>query len=180
VLTPDLFKQGEHVLQDSTKTLRDEKERFFTTYNLTDRQEQIQDLVTLIYFIKKTSDLSSNISLYSAGNTGITSLLLATATREVNQYILDANHLNPNSDEEMLSLAIPGLMRIGGLKTALALDADKHVTLYNAHPSFRTSGVIEVSKLENNSQNFSILTENINEDKVVDLLIRDHNLKDQH
>ena len=172
VLAPDLFKQGEHVLQDSTKTLRDETERYFTTYNLTDRQQQIQDLITLIYFIKEASDLPDNISLYSTGNTGITSLLLATVTNEVNQYAIDGNHVNPNSDEEMLSIGIPGLMRVGGLKTALTLDANKHLLLYNAHPSFLTSGVIDVSKLENNSQNFSIATEDAAEDKIVDLLIK--------
>jgi len=170
ILAPDLFKQGEHILQDSTKTLRDEKERFFTTYNLTDRQEQIQDLITLIYFIKKSSDLSDNISLYSTGNTGITSLLLATVTRDVNQYILDGNHFNPNSDEEMLTLEIPGLMRVGGLKTALALAADKHLFLYNAHSSLLASGAIEVSKLENNSRDFSVVTEDAGEDKIIDLL----------
>lgn len=170
VLAPDLFKQGEHVLQDSTKTLRDEKEKFFITYNLTDRQEQIQDLITLIYFIKEATDLSGDISLYSTGNTGITSLLLATVTKNVNQYVLDGNHFNPNSNEEMLSLGISGLMRVGGLKTALALDADKHLILYNADPSFLTSGAIKVSKLQNNNLNFSIVTEDIDEDKAIELL----------
>ncbi len=170
VLAPDLFKQGEHVLQDSTKTLRDEKEKFFTTYNLTDRQEQIQDLITLIYFIKEASTLSDDISLYSTGNTGITSLLLATVTKDVNQYVVDGNHFDPNSDEEMLTIGIPGLMRAGGLKTALALDADKHLLLYNAHPSFSTSGAIDVSKLEKNGLNFSIVTEDAGEYKIIELL----------
>ncbi len=170
VLAPDLFKQGEHVLQDSTKTLRDEKEIFFTTYNLTDRQEQIQDLITLIYFIKEASNLPGDISLYSTGNTGITSLLLATVTNDVSQYILDGNHFNPNSDEEMLAVEIPGIMRVGGLKTALALDADKHLLFYNAHPSFLTSGAIEISTLEKNKQNFSITTEDAGEDKIINFL----------
>ena len=170
VLAPDLFKQGEHILQDSTKTLRDEKEDFFTTYNLTDRQEQIQDLVTLIYFIKKANNLSSNISLYSIGNTGITSLLLATVTNDVNQYILDGNHFNPGSDEEMLTLEIPGLMRVGGLKTTLALDANKHLLLYNADSSFLKSGAVEISKLENNKLNFLIVTKDIEENKIINLL----------
>jgi hypothetical protein len=42
--------------------------------------------------------------------------------------------------------------------------------LYDAHPSFLTSGAIEVSKLENNDQNFSIVTEAVDEDKIVKVL----------
>ncbi len=170
VLAPDLFKQGEHVLQDSTKTLRDEKEKYFDTYNLTDRQEQIQDLITIIHFVKETGNLSHNLNLYSSGKTGITVLLLATVTKDVNKYILDGNHLNPDTDQEMLSLGIPGIMRLGGLKTAMALVTNKHLLFYNANAYFLTSGAIEISKLENNNNNFSIVTTNINEDKIIDFL----------
>ncbi len=170
VLAPDLFKQGEHVLQDSTKTLRDEKSEFFDTYNLTDRQEQIQDLKTIIYFIKETGNLSHDINLYASGNTGITALLLATVTKDVDKYILDGNHLNPNSDQEMLALGLPGIMRVGGLKTAMALSANKHLLFYNATPNFLSSGAIEISKLENNSKNFSIVITSIDEDKIIDFL----------
>ncbi len=170
VLAPDLFKQGEHVLQDSTKTLRDEKEEFFDTYNLTDRQQQIQDLITIIHFVKKTGNLSHNIGLYSTGNTGITALLLATVTKDVNKYILDGDHFNPTTDQEMLKLEMPGIMRVGGLKTAMALDANKHLLFYNADPRFLSSGAIEISKLENSNPNFSIVTTSIDENKIIDFL----------
>ncbi|MEO9004146.1 MAG: acetylxylan esterase [Ginsengibacter sp.] len=170
VLAPDLFKQGEHVLQDSTKTLRNEKDKVFTVYNLTDRQEQIQDLTTIIRFIKETGGLSHNINLYSTGNSGITSLLLATVSEDVNKYLLDGNHFNPNTDQEMLKLEIPGIMRVGGLKTALALNVGKHLLFYNADPSLLSSGANEISKLINNDQNFSILAGGVEDDKVINYL----------
>lgn len=170
VLAVDLFKQGEHVLQDSTKTLRDEKDKFFDTYNLTDRQEQIQDLITIIHFVMETGNLSHNINLYSSGNTGITALLLATVTKDVNKYTLDGNHLNPDTDQEMLTLGIPGLMRVGGLKTAMALNANKHLLFYNADPHFLSPEAIEISRLENNNKNFSIVTTSIDQDKIIDFL----------
>ncbi len=68
VLLPDLFKQGEHILQDSTKTRRNEKIKFFTTFNLTDRQEQIQDLLTIIRSIRETMTCLK-ISVYMRGVT---------------------------------------------------------------------------------------------------------------
>ncbi|MEO8961975.1 MAG: hypothetical protein ABI325_08845, partial [Ginsengibacter sp.] len=170
VLAADLFKQGEHVLQDSTKTLRDEKDKVFTVYNLTDRQEQIQDLINIIRFIKSTGNLSHNINLYSTGNTGITALLLATVSKDVNKYLLDGNHFNPGTDKEMLKVEIPGIMRVGGLKTALALNADKHLLIYNADASILSSGATEISKLANNDQNFSMLATGIENDKIVNYL----------
>jgi len=169
VLAPDLFKQGEHVLQDSTKTLRDEKDKVFTVYNLTDRQEQIQDLITIIHFIKGTVNLSHRINLYSVGNTGLTSLLLATVTKDVNKYILDGNHFNLTTDQEMLKLEIPGIMRVGGLKTALALNANKHLLMFNADPDLLLLGASAMSKLENN-KHFSIVTTSMDENKIIDFL----------
>jgi dienelactone hydrolase len=170
VLAPDLFKQGEHVLQDSTMARRDENAEYFTTYNLTDRQEQIQDLITIIKFINETDNLTQDISLYSSGNTGITALLLATITNDLNKLILDGDHFDPTTDQSMLTLEIPGIMRIGGLKTALALAANKHLLLYNANPSFLSSAAMEVRKLENNKDHFSIITTSIGDDRVIDFL----------
>jgi hypothetical protein len=172
VLAPDLFKQGEHILQDSTKTLRVENDPLFTTYNLTDRQEQIQDLLTIIKAVDQNAELSHNIDLYATGNTGITGLLLATITSDLNRIILDGNQFDPTSDQNMLTLQIPGIMRIGGLKTVMALAAKQHLLLFNANPSLISSGAIEVSNLENDKNHFSITTEMNGDDKVLNFIDR--------
>jgi hypothetical protein len=70
----------------------------------------------------------------------------------------------------MLSLEIPGIMRVGGLKTALGLCANKNLILYNADPSLVSSGAIELSSLENNNRNFSVITGSLEENKIIDLL----------
>jgi len=170
VIAPDLFKQGEHILQDSTKTRRDENATYFTTYNLTDRQEQIQDILTIIRAIDESDDLSHNIDLYATGNTGITSLLLAAITNDLHRIVLDGDHFDPATDQSMLKLQIPGIMRIGGLKTVLALAAGNYLILYNANPALIFSQVVEVSKLENHKNHFSVTTENMGVDKVMDFL----------
>jgi hypothetical protein len=96
--------------------------------------------------------------------------LLATVTKDVNKYVLDGNHFNPNTDQEMLTLEIPGIMRVGGLKTAMALIANKRVLMSNADPNLVSLGAPEISKLENNNNNFSIVTANMEENKIIDFL----------
>ena len=170
VLAPDLFKQGEHVLQEGTLSKRDENAEFFTTYNLTDRQEQVQDLITIIKFISEANNLGSDIGLYATGNTGLTALLVATVTNDLNKLVLDGNHFDPTSDQNMLGLEIPGIMRVGGLKAALALLADKHLLFYNADPSFLSLGANEISRLEGNKADFSIITTEMGDNKIIDFL----------
>ena len=168
VLAPDLFKQGEHILQNSTKTNRNENDKYFTTYNLTDRQEQVEDLLTLIRAIEKSEGVSHYINLYATGNTGMTGLFLSTITKKLHRIILDGNHFDPSSDEKMLELQIPGIMRIGGLQTVLALASNQHLIFFNAFPSLRFSRITAVSKLENNEDHFSITTEDLAIGRILD------------
>lgn len=170
VLVPDLFKQGEHVLQAGTMTRRDEtKNRFFTTYNLTDRQQHVQDMLTVIKAIRINKELSQNISLYAAGNTGITGLLLAPLTKDLNKIALDGNDFDPSTDENMLKMQIPGILRMGGLKTILALAADKQMMVFNANPALVSSEVAAISRLQNN-KNFAVTTENVASGKIIEYL----------
>lgn len=167
VLTPDLFKQGEHVLQDSTLTRRDEHTKFFTTYNLTDRQNQIQDLITIIKALKENKDLSGSINLYATGNTGMTGLLLAATTKDLDHIVIDGDHFDPTADKDRLQLQIPGIMRIGGIKTVLALASNQRLLIYNANPDLKEERLNKVSELENNKDRFSIFSKPLPFNKIV-------------
>lgn len=169
VIAPDLLKQGEHVLPDSTMTRRDEESKYFTTYNLTDRQEQIQDILTIIKAIKENKDLSGHIDLWATGNTGMTALLLASAGNYFDQVVIDGNHFDPSADQNMLKLQIPGLMRIGGLKTVLALSSIKDYSflLYNVNPQLIYPEVTKISKLEENDSSFIITKGRTGTNKII-------------
>jgi dienelactone hydrolase len=169
VLVADLFKQGEHVLQSGTLTRRKESDRFFTTYNLTDRQQHVQDILTIIKAIRVNKDLSQNISLYATGDTGLSGLLLAPLTTDLNKIALDGDKFDPTTDENMLKLQVPGILRIGGLKTVLALAANKNLLIYNANTSLISSGVKEIAQLENN-KNLVVTSDNMTAGKVTDYL----------
>ncbi len=163
VLVPDLFKQGEHVLQTSTMTRKKEHDPYFTTYNLTDRQEQIQDILTIIAAVKENTGLSGKIELWASGNTGMTALLLAPQKNFLHKIAIDGGQFNPATDRNMLKLQIPGIMRIGGLKTILAVTLIKgaNILLYNAHPKLVDPDVTEVSKYANVDPSSFVVTQKL-------------------
>jgi dienelactone hydrolase len=169
VLIPDLFKQGEHNLQGGTITRRNEETEHFTTFNLTDRQNRIQDLLTLISFIKQT-DLSQRIGLYASGQTGITGLLLATVSSELDRIVLDGNRFNPTTDQNMLSLDVPGIMRIGGLKTIAALASSQHITIFNVDKHLRSTEINNVANLAGNRTHFRMINDQIPDTQIANLL----------
>ncbi len=172
VLVPDLFKQGEHVLQDSTKTRRDENIEHFTSYNLTDRQEQIQDLLTIVSAMRSNKELSQKIDLYATGNTGITGLFASTLINDLNKIVIDGNGFDPTTDQNMLTLQMPGIMRIGGLKTVLALATNQNMLLYNANPSLVSSEITEVAKLGDNKEGFSMIPGDLGVDELLDFIVK--------
>lgn len=170
VLVPDLFKQGEHVLQAGTLSRRNEKDRFFTTYNLTDRQQHVQDILTLVKAIRVNKELSQNINLYATGNTGLSGLLLSPLSNDLNKIVLDGDKFDPTTDESMMKLQIPGILRIGGLKTVLALASNKNLLIYNANPALVSSGAKEIAQMENN-KSFIITADNLASGKATDFLL---------
>jgi hypothetical protein len=106
----------------------------------------------------------------ATGNTGMTGLLLATITNELDKIVIDGNHFDPSTDQNMLKLQIPGIMRIGGLKTILALVSNQHLLLFNATPNMIYPELNKVTGLENNKSHFSVLTEKIALNKLTGFL----------
>ncbi|GAA4312347.1 alpha/beta hydrolase family protein [Compostibacter hankyongensis] len=170
VLVADLFNQGEHVLQDSTMSGRDESLKYFTTYNLTDRQEQILDILTIIRALDENKALSGHIGLYATGSTGMTGLLAAALTDRLDKTVVDADHFDPAVEKNMLDLQIPGIMRIGGLESILALLMDRHLLIYRASPSLSYPGLAQIRKIEGNQAHLTMTPQTIDDDQVIDFL----------
>lgn len=157
ILAPDIFSQGEHALEDSTKTRRDQKAKYFTTFNLTARQEQIRDLFTIIACIQQSNDLSHTINLYAFfGNTEITALFLSVNTDDPNKIVLDGNHFDPRTDTSMIKLEVPGILRIGELNTVPALAVRRQLLLFNAHSSLGTPDINQIAAWDGNAGHFQV------------------------
>lgn len=113
VLFLEPFQTGDAV------TTRDRSTQFFSTYNVTDDQARVQDIVTAIAFLKETST-SHSIDLYGSGKAAVWSLLAATVVPDhVNAHI-NARDITPVAIKEG-SLELPGLQRAGGISAAIEI-----------------------------------------------------------
>ena len=135
VLAPDLFLTGEHVLQAGTKTERDEASKFFDTYNRTDTQERVQDILTSIAFLR--SQGVQRIDLVGEGDAGIWSILAAGAAEGgVDRVVATGMDANSGDMASGLRNLVPGLFRLGGVATAAALAAPAPIMIVGPDAAF--------------------------------------------
>jgi dienelactone hydrolase len=135
VLAPDLFLTGEHVLPAGTKTERDEGSNQFYTYNRTDTQERVHDVLTAIAFLRGQG--VERINLVGEGDAGVWALLAASAAEDALDHVV-AYGMDSSSDDDASGLRnlVPGLFKLGGVATAVALAAPTPVLVVGADPAF--------------------------------------------
>ncbi len=142
VLTIDAFGIGEHVLQSDTETQRDTAFTHFTTFNRTDTQERVQDILTSLAFVKSRLQ-PRDINLVGLHKGGLWSMLAAGISGNLDRVIIDANEMNYQDDDELLDYYIPGFMRIGGIQTALALTAGTQLNAYNIGSGWEERTIVD-------------------------------------
>ena len=141
VLTADLFLTGE--LADARAAAnRRCFTNFFTTYNRTDCQERVQDLVTLSAYAQSRSR-DTRVILCGAGRAGLWALLAAPAADAV---IADCDALDTSRDDALLApdLFVPGLRRLGGWEGAALLGAPNPLLLHDTGKAFATASLRRV------------------------------------
>lgn len=127
VLAIDCFRTGEHVLPPGMK-MRDEAISHFTTFNKTDTQERVQDILTAVGFLRE----NYKVSLLGLEQGGAWVMLAAGVLPQSQQVAADAMNANWMDDKFLLeNLFTPGLARFGGLATAMALAAPTPISIYN-------------------------------------------------
>jgi dienelactone hydrolase len=140
VLAPDLFLTGEHVLPAGAKTERDESSNQFDTYNRTDTQERVHDVLTAIAFLRGQG--VERINLVGAGDAGVWALLTASAAEGALDHVV-AYAMDSNSEDTASGLRnlVPGLFKLGGPATSVALTAPTPVLILGADPAFAGSRI---------------------------------------
>jgi hypothetical protein len=109
------FSTGE-VADDAAVKTRDYAKSFFTTYNRTDVQERVQDIITACAFAH-THSKGRRVVLCGQGRAGLWALLAAPASDAI---IADCAQLDSSNDRELLSqdLFAPGLRRLAPSKAS--------------------------------------------------------------
>ena len=118
-----------------TTTTRDQVTNFFTTYNRTDLQERVHDLVIASAFARGTGKGPRAVALVGTGRAGLWTLLAAPGADAV---AADANTFRDSGDEVWLApdLFVPGIRNVGGIDGVLALAAPHPLLVHNAGGNF--------------------------------------------
>lgn len=172
VLAIDPFKVGEHGLPDGTTTPRDESFTFFTTFNRTDTQHRVQDLLTAAVHLKAQPGIEQ-VNLLGLDRAGVWALLAngegTDLFHKTATYGLD---VDPNDGTEALNHFVPGLLRLGGLETVVALSAPSELFLHDAGGGFDETTLSEVYSLVGAPGALQLQTGDTNLTEVIDWLDR--------
>ncbi len=117
VLAIDVFRVGEHVLTDGM-TGRDESIKHFYTFNRSDVQERIQDILAAVTFAKDYKQ----VTLLGEKQAAAWCLLAADVCDRKVKSAGTVNLAEMNTEDYLLqNVFIPGLARFGGLEAAQML-----------------------------------------------------------
>lgn len=135
VVLLDTFLTGELANPEASKARR-YSNNYFTTYNRTDVQERVQDLITVCAFAQ-THGKGRRVVLVGAGRAGLWAQLAAPAADAV---IADCAAIDLSNDAELMKqdLFAPGLRRIGAFQGASLLAAPNPLLLHNTGVNFPT------------------------------------------
>lgn len=150
VLAIDLFNSGEHT---SSRIVRDTSAKHFTTFNRTDAQERIQDIVTAAAFLRDYA----NVTVYGLQEAGVWAMLAAAVCNDIDELVIDG--MNGVLDRESFLLQnafMPGLARYGDVRMAAALYAPRPLHLFNAPAGSLTDTMNNIFQLYAGSARLTI------------------------
>jgi hypothetical protein len=140
VLLLDTFLTGE-LTDAKAADARKPFASYFSTYNKTDLQERVQDLITACVFAQRHSK-GRRVALVGTGQAGLWAMLAAPAADAV---AADCNALDLSDDAAIMSreLFTPGLRRLGAFAGVAALATPNPLLVHNTGEEFSTEILAE-------------------------------------
>jgi dienelactone hydrolase len=137
VLILDTFLTGERADAGTLEARKVPFTKYFSTYNRTNLQERVQDILTACAYLRTRPDVIS-VKLAGLEEAGLWALLAAPAADAV---AADAHQLDLTSDEALLTddLFVPCLRRMGDFRTSAALAAPHPLLLHHTGAKFTAS-----------------------------------------
>jgi len=143
VMTIDPFLIGEYN-SPFESAQRERKGNYFTTFNATDDALRVQDILTSLVYLQSRRDVGS-VNLLGLGDAGIWCLLATGLKRNVARTAVDLAGFDAEDNDAWQKHAfVPGIQRLGGLRTAAALMAPEPLYIFNAHERFDANWVAQV------------------------------------
>ena len=168
-----LLKNGLAVLvvdRFSTGAASNQFTNFYSTYNRTQLQERVRDLVTICTVAGSTADPRGprfcEVTLWGIGRAGLWALLAAPAAGAV---IANCDQLDADSDEALLApdLFCPGIRNIGTFEGAAMLAASHPLLLHNTGEEFPTDALRSTYRAMGASDKLRVVAARLPDDELV-------------
>jgi dienelactone hydrolase len=169
VLLLDTFMTGD-LADAATTAARKPFSNYFTTYNRTDLQERVQDLVTASVFAQRHSK-GRRVALVGVGQAGLWALLAAPGADAV---VADCAALDLSGGQALMSqdLFMPGLLKMGGFAGIAALATPNPLFLHNIGSKFPTEVLREAYQAAGASPSLRESSQPASEDELVSWLTK--------
>lgn len=170
VIVPNLFLTG---AQADPKALEDRKKPFgvfFNTYNRTNLQERVQDILTVCAYARSLGH--KQVVLHGTGKAGLWAMLAGSGA---DVLVADAAQIDLTNDAYLLEsdAYVPGLRRMGDIRAALALVAPKPVLIYNTGSKFAgTDWAADVYRSVGAAANFRVETGAVSENAIREFMAK--------
>lgn len=115
VLLIDAFQTG------SAVAMRDRSQRYFLVFNRSDDANRVQDILTSIAFLRRQS--KEKIELRGTGTAGVWCTFAAAVSNVDLTLKADVSSFGGRDEDYLRSFLVPGILRAGGLPTALRITA---------------------------------------------------------
>ena len=167
VLLVDTFHTGESADPAADQNRDYSSKEFFTTYNRTDVQERVQDLVTACAFAQSHSKGRTHLVLCGSGRAGLWAMLAAPAC---DALVADCVQFDSTSDQSFLARDIfsPGLRKLGGFEGVVAMNTGHPLLLHNVGDNFATNYLARAYKKMHIPELYRQETAAMSDDKVAE------------
>ena len=127
VMTLDAFGTGEHLRRYGKREM---KVNFAETFNRTDAQWQVQDVLTALAFLRSMRGVR-RVAVIGVDRAGWWALLAASCDRRVDAVVADLNGCDGTNAFYMRNVWIPGIRRLGDWMTAALLAYPARVLVHH-------------------------------------------------
>jgi dienelactone hydrolase len=129
----ELLKSGRTVLMldlfesNPNRTRRSQYDDYFLSYNRTEHAERVQDVLTALSFVK--ANTKGTPELIGVGAAGLPVLFAAAVAPVRTALLVDLNGFAGWDEDFEEQFFIPGIQRVGGLRTALRLVSSARIVV---------------------------------------------------
>lgn len=172
VLAIDAFQTGAASAPRDIAGAGANAEEYFSVFNRTDDVNRVQDILTALAFLRKTTD-SETVNLVGAGRAGLWVALAAALDEGSLNVVVDLDGFDVSDDTAYVEgLFIPGLRRAGDFRAAAVLLARQRLLLHNAHGAFPSDWYEAAFEAAGNAQGLTLVRDTAEAQPIVDWLTR--------